>query len=107
MDLQLYSGVSVRSEHTVKEFWKLRMFLKRHKAGSSTKGVETLLAEVPAPLALRIRRFVEFEFQRQQKEGRGFFWSSRGQMMPLETVGVLQLLSRAYTCWPLRCASGA
>lgn len=55
------------SEHTVKEFWKLRLFLKRHK--------------VPPPLALRIKRFVEFEFQRQQK------------MMPLETVGVLQLLS--------------
>ncbi|CAL1127433.1 unnamed protein product [Cladocopium goreaui] len=55
------------SEHTVKEFWKLRMFLKRHR--------------VPPPLALRIKRFVEFEFQRQQK------------MMPLETVGVLKLLS--------------
>ncbi|CAJ1435485.1 unnamed protein product [Effrenium voratum] len=55
------------SEHTVKEFWKLRMFLKRHK--------------VEGPLALRIKRFVEFEFQRQQK------------MMPLETVGVLRLLS--------------
>lgn len=55
------------SEHTVKEFWRLRLFLKRHK--------------VPPPLALRIKRFVEFEFQRQQK------------MMPLETVGVLKLLS--------------
>jgi len=55
------------SEYAEKEFWKLRLFLKRHK--------------VPMPLALRIKKFVEYEFYKQQK------------VLPLEGVAMLKLLS--------------